>query len=58
MAAGALIAQEAGAIVTKVDGGADLLAEPISILAANPDLYPQIFGILNDGEGISPVISE
>ena len=58
IAAGALIAQEAGAIVTKVDGGADLLAEPISILAANPDLYPQIFGILNDSEGISPVISE
>jgi len=43
IAAGALIAREAGGTVTKVDGAEDLLSAPVSILAANPILYSQIF---------------
>lgn len=46
VAAGALIAREAGATVTKVDGDPDVLSAPVSILAANPTLYPQIFELL------------
>jgi myo-inositol-1(or 4)-monophosphatase len=43
VAAGSLIAREAGATVTKVDGAPDLLAAPVSILAANPIIYSQLF---------------
>jgi myo-inositol-1(or 4)-monophosphatase len=39
IAAGALIAKEAGAVVTKTDGSLDLLSPPCSILAANPTLH-------------------
>jgi myo-inositol-1(or 4)-monophosphatase len=46
IAAGALIAREAGAVVSKVDGDTNLFAAPISILAANPTLYPQILAVL------------
>jgi myo-inositol-1(or 4)-monophosphatase len=42
IAAGALIAREAGAAVTRASGGADILAEPQSILAANQVLHPLI----------------
>jgi myo-inositol-1(or 4)-monophosphatase len=52
VAAGALIAREAGAVVTKVDGAPDLLTAPVSILAANPDIYSQIFRILNENDVI------
>jgi myo-inositol-1(or 4)-monophosphatase len=39
MAAGWLIAEEAGARVTRMDGEESLLMEPYSILAANPALH-------------------
>jgi myo-inositol-1(or 4)-monophosphatase len=42
VAAGGLIAEEAGAKVTNVDGGADYLNSPQSVLAANPILYEKI----------------
>jgi myo-inositol-1(or 4)-monophosphatase len=42
LAAGWLIAQEAGAKVTRTDGVEDLLASPYSILAANPALHEKI----------------
>lgn len=42
VAAGALVASEAGARTTRADGGPDLLTMPCSILAANPRLYPAI----------------
>jgi myo-inositol-1(or 4)-monophosphatase len=48
IAAGALIAREAGAVVSKTDGSADLLALPISILAANAALYQQILAVLQN----------
>lgn len=45
-AAGALIAEEAGAKVTRADGASDYLQPPISILAAPPTLHEQILTIL------------
>lgn len=42
VAAGGLIAAEAGAKVTAIDGGEDFLASPISILAAAPGIYEQL----------------
>ena len=47
IAAGGLIAEQAGARVTNVAGSADYLSPPQSILAANPDLHPQILAVLN-----------
>jgi myo-inositol-1(or 4)-monophosphatase len=49
IAAGALIACEAGAVVTRTDGEADVLQPPYSIIAANPILHAQIYAVLHDG---------
>jgi myo-inositol-1(or 4)-monophosphatase len=46
LAAGALIAEEAGAVVTKVDGNPEWLKPPYSMLAANPTLHPQMLKVL------------
>jgi len=46
IAAGALIAQEAGAVVTDVKGGVDYLSESTSILAANPQIHPLMLATL------------
>ncbi|MCJ7694849.1 MAG: inositol monophosphatase [Anaerolineaceae bacterium] len=46
IAAGALLVQEAGGVVTKMFGESDFMADPISILAANPVLHPLICDIL------------
>lgn len=46
VAAGGLIAQEAGAQVTNVRGEPDYLLPPQSILAANPGLYSQLLRAL------------
>ena len=50
IAAGGLIAREAGAIVTAMDGKPDFLAVPCSILAANPALHPLMLEVLQEGE--------
>ena len=42
IAAAGLIAEEAGARVSKIDGSADYLSTPISILAAAPGVYEKI----------------
>jgi len=42
VAAAGLIAEEAGASVTDVDGGSDYLSPPQSILASSPGIYQQI----------------
>jgi myo-inositol-1(or 4)-monophosphatase len=47
IAAGGLIAEEAGAVVTNVQGSRDYLAAPISILAANPAVHAQMLTVLN-----------
>ena len=40
LAAGALIAEEAGAVVTQMDGSPDYLTPPHSIIAAHPTSHP------------------
>jgi myo-inositol-1(or 4)-monophosphatase len=47
IAAGGLIAEEAGAIVSKVTGDPQYMLIPNSILAANPHLHPRILKFLN-----------
>ena len=48
IAAGALIAEEAGAKVTSMEGGADYLRPVASILAANPALHGRMLEILSE----------
>lgn len=47
VAAGGLIAQEAGAIVTHCRGGADYIGPPASVLAASPAIYAPLLELLN-----------
>jgi myo-inositol-1(or 4)-monophosphatase len=42
LAAGALIAEEAGAVVTSLEGDPNYIQPPYSILAANPVIHPQM----------------
>jgi len=42
VAAGGLVAEEAGAIVTNVSGGKDYLSSPQSVVAAAPGIHPKI----------------
>ena len=48
VAAGALIAVEAGAIVTDIHGKPDYFSQPQSILAANPSLHAQMIDVLQE----------
>ncbi|MBN1537570.1 MAG: inositol monophosphatase [Anaerolineales bacterium] len=48
IAAGALIAREAGAVVTGALGLPLKMGKAMSILAANPQLHPQILAVIND----------
>jgi myo-inositol-1(or 4)-monophosphatase len=47
MAAGTLIIQEAGGVVTDLDGSPDFLKEPYCVVAANPQLHPKMLALLN-----------
>lgn len=47
VAAGALIAREAGAVVTSLSGAETLLAPPYSVLAANPGIHAAMAAILS-----------
>jgi myo-inositol-1(or 4)-monophosphatase len=47
LAAGGLIASEAGAVVTNLKGGKDILTPPCSLLAATPGLHPKMLDVLN-----------
>ena len=46
IAAGGLIAEEAGAVVTNVHGSKDYLDAPISILAATPGIYAEMLQLV------------
>ncbi|MBN2387592.1 MAG: inositol monophosphatase [Anaerolineales bacterium] len=48
VAAGGLIAEEAGALVTDVDGGPNDLSAKPSVLAATPALHPKILAALQE----------
>jgi len=50
VAAGALIAQEAGARVTDIHGGPDFISKPQSVLAANPALHTKMLEILRESD--------
>ena len=50
IAAGGLIVMEAGGLMTKVDGQADFITPPCSILAAPPDLYVKMKAVLDAKE--------
>jgi myo-inositol-1(or 4)-monophosphatase len=47
LAAGTLIAREAGARVTKLDGTPDILSTPFNVVAANPALHGEMMVVLN-----------
>ncbi len=47
VAAGGLIAAEAGALVTNLEGGPDYLSPPQSIVAANPTLHAHMLQVLH-----------
>ena len=46
IAAGALMVQEAGGIVTRMYGEPDFMTSPVSILTANPILHPMLLKVL------------
>lgn len=46
LAAGVLIAREAGALVTAPDGSPFLLNSPTDVLAANPVIHPQMVAVI------------
>lgn len=48
IAAGALIAEQAGALITDIHGNSDYMAAPQSILAANPTLHTAMLHVLHD----------
>jgi myo-inositol-1(or 4)-monophosphatase len=50
LAAGTLIAREAGAVVSKIDGNPDMLAAPYSVMAANPGLYKEMLKVIEERE--------
>ena len=50
IAAGGLIAEQAGARVTKVDGSPDYITPPCSIVAATPAIYAQMLELLNQAQ--------
>lgn len=48
VAAGGLIAEEAGAVVTNLEGGADYLSPPQSVVTSNPRLHPRLLAALRE----------
>lgn len=48
IAAGGLIAREAGAMVTGIDGEPDFLEPPYSLIAANPVIHSHILNVIRD----------
>jgi myo-inositol-1(or 4)-monophosphatase len=48
VAAGMLIAREAGATATRLNGDPNFLTPPVSVLAANPNIYPTMLAALKD----------
>ena len=49
VAAGGLIAAEAGAVVSKIQGDPDILLPPCSVLAANRNVYEELMEVLRGG---------
>lgn len=51
VAAGSLIAEEAGAVISNIDGTPLSLTPPCSIAAANPLLHPRMLAVFNEPRG-------
>ncbi len=51
VAAGVLLVREAGGLATRVDGGDEVLAPPISAVAANPRLHAEMMAVLSKSGG-------
>jgi myo-inositol-1(or 4)-monophosphatase len=51
VAAGGLIAEEAGAVVSNIDGTPLSLTPPCSIAAANPQLHANMLSVFNEPRG-------
>jgi len=51
LAAGALVASEAGAAVTNLQGGLDILTPPCSLIASTPAIHGQMLEVLNRTPG-------
>ena len=49
VAAGGLIAAESGAKITSIEGAAEYLSPPFSILAASPSLHAKILAVVSEG---------
>jgi myo-inositol-1(or 4)-monophosphatase len=48
IAAGTLLVEEAGGMVSKFDGNPDMLTPPCSVVAANPTIFPLLIKELHD----------
>ena len=48
LAAGVLIVQEAGGVVTNLEGDSDYMKSPYSVLAANPAVHPLLLAALHE----------
>ena len=48
LAAGALIAREAGAIVTNLSGDANIMTPPYGIMACSPKIHPQMLAVFQN----------
>ncbi|WP_299030120.1 inositol monophosphatase family protein [uncultured Thermanaerothrix sp.] len=57
IAAGMVIAEEAGVVVTRLTGEPDPLRPPCSLLAANPRLYPHLLAEIRAVQGLSQAVS-
>lgn len=48
LAAGTIIAREAGALVTKLDGTPEILTAPYNVVAANPTLHGEMMKVVSE----------
>lgn len=55
VAAGVVLVREAGGLATRVDGGEDVLAPPISAVAASPRLHAEMMAVLKQTDRESRV---
>ncbi len=50
LAAGVLLVKEAGGTVTDFQGGDGYMAPPFAVIAANPQIHPQLLAALHEGD--------
>ena len=50
IAAGTLLVEEAGGLVTTIKGDPDYFKPPFDVIAANPRLHPKLMEAINQSE--------